>query len=124
MRRRGDKDFKAVNIKSIVLIWAILILAAGCLAKKAPPVPWESIVPRRIVDLQATPREGRLLLEWKTPKENTDKTPLTDLVGFRILRSEGALVGDECRGCGEKPKVIYEMKVTKENFVPSKRISI
>lgn len=102
----------------------LLIVDVGGCAKKAPPVAWETIVPRRIVDLQATPREGRLLLEWKTPKENTDKTPLTNLASFRILRSEGTLVGDECKGCGEKPKVIYEMKLATENFVPGKRISI
>ena len=61
-------------------------------------MPWSSVVPRRIVDLVATPREDRLLLEWATPKENTDKTPLTDLVEFKILRAEGVLVGDECKG--------------------------
>lgn len=96
---------------------------AGC-AKKGPPVAWETIVPGRIGDLQATPREDRLLLEWKTPKENTDKTPLTNLTSFRILRSEGTLAGDECRGCGEKPQVIYEMKVTPESFAPGKKVSI
>ncbi len=101
----------------------MLVLTAGC-AKKGPPVPWDSIVPMRIVDLQATPREDRLLLEWKTPKENTDKTPLTDLVTFQVLRSEGVLVGDECRGCGGKPKVVYEMKLRREDFVPGKRMAL
>ena len=97
--------------------------ASGC-AKKGPPVSWDTIVPMRIVDLQALPREGRVLLEWKTPKENTDKSPLTDFVSFQIFRSEGVLVGDECKGCGEKPKIVYEMKLTKEDFVPSKKMSI
>jgi len=83
--------------KITILFWMLLIFATGC-AKKAPPVPWSSVVPRRIVDLVATPREDRLLLEWATPKENTDKTPLTDLVEFKILRAEGVLVGDECKG--------------------------
>jgi len=106
-----------------ILLLAMLVAAVGC-AKKGPPVPWESIVPMRIVDLQAVSREGRLLLEWRTPKENTDKTPLTDLVSFQILRSEGILVGEECKGCGGKPKVVYEMKVTPENFVPGKKMSI
>ncbi|HMK74858.1 MAG TPA: hypothetical protein VK568_01615 [Thermodesulfobacteriota bacterium] len=106
-----------------ILLLAMLVAAVGC-AKKGPPVPWESIVPMRIVDLQAVSREGRLPLEWRTPKENTDKTPLTDLVSFQILRSEGILVGEECKGCGGKPKVVYEMKVTPENFVPGKKMSI
>jgi fibronectin type 3 domain-containing protein len=108
--------------KATIFLWMLLILMTAC-AKKGPPVPWESIVPKRIVDLQAIPREGRLLLEWTTPKENTDKTPLTDLIGFQILRSEGVLVGDECRGCGEKKKVVHEIKLTKENFVPGKRMA-
>ena len=106
-----------------ILLWIAPLLLEGC-AKKENPVPWDSIVPKRIVDLVATPREDRLLLEWTIPKENTDKTPLTDLVEFKILRSEGVLVGEECRGCGGKPKVVYEMKLTKEGMVPGKKVSV
>jgi len=108
---------------TIIFLMAILIFSGGC-AKKGPPVPWDSIVPRRIVDLIATPREDRLLLEWTTPKENTDKTPLTDLAEFKILRSEGVLIGDGCRGCGEKPKVVHEMKLAKESVVPGKKMAL
>jgi fibronectin type 3 domain-containing protein len=112
-----------LRIITIIFLTAILSLSVGC-AKKGPPVPWESIVPKRIVDLVATPREDRLLLEWTIPKENTDKSPLTDLVEFKILRSEGVLIGDECRGCGEKPKVVYEMKLAKEKVVPGKKMAV
>jgi fibronectin type 3 domain-containing protein len=98
-----------LKIKIILLLWIILIVVSAC-AKKGPPVPWESIVPKRIVDLRAMPRESRLLLEWSVPKENTDKSVLTDLAGFKILRSEGVLIGEECKGCGEKKTVIHEMK--------------
>ena len=129
-RIRGGSDRLVIiggilkfEISAIFLLSVILLVLSAC-AKKGPPVPWESIVPMRIVDLQAVPREGRLRLEWKTPKENTDKTPLTDLVSFQILRSEGVLVGEECKGCGGKPKLVYEMKVTPENFVPGKKMSI
>ena len=87
-------------------------------------MPWDSIVPKRIVDLVATPREDRLLLEWTIPKENTDKTSLTDLAEFKILRSEGVLIGEECRGCGEKPKVVREMKLSKEDLAPGKKMAI
>ncbi len=106
-----------------MLLMMLGLLMGGC-AKKAPPVSWDTVIPLRIVNFVATPREGRLLLEWTIPKENTDKTPLTDLLEFKILRSEGVLVGDECRGCGEKPKVVYEMKLTKENFVPGKKVAL
>lgn len=93
----------------IILLIAFLMVVSGC-AKKGPPVALETIVPKRIVDLRATPREGRVLLEWSVPKENTDKSVLTDLAGFKILRSEGVLIGEECQGCGEKKTVVHEMK--------------
>ncbi len=112
-----------MKAKTLILLWAIAILAVDC-AKKAPPVSYERIVPKRIVDLQGTPRNVGVLLDWKTPKENTDKTPLTNLVSFQIFRSEGTLVGNECKGCGEKPKMIYEMKVAPEDFAPGKKVSI
>ena len=109
--------------KATIFLWILLMVAGGC-AKKGSPVPLESIVPKRIVDLQATPREGRLLLEWTVPKENTDKSPLTDLVGFEILRSEGVLIGDECRGCGEKTKVVHEMKLGRQEEAKKNRMAI
>jgi fibronectin type 3 domain-containing protein len=110
-------------VKIVVLMMALLVMVGAC-GKKAPPVPWVSIVPKRIVDLIALPREGHLLLEWTAPKENTDKTPLIDLEGFQVLRSEGLLVEDQCRGCGERPKPVYEMKLEGKGEETGKRLSI
>jgi hypothetical protein len=109
--------------KTVILLMALLVLIGAC-GKKAPPVPWESIVPKRIVDLAALPRGGRVLLEWTAPKENTDKTPLTDLESFQVLRSEGFFVGDQCTGCGEKPKPVYEMKLDGKGEEKGKKLSI
>jgi len=121
--RRNWKDSEMVNTRRMIVLMAILTLAMGC-AKKGAPVSWESIVPKRIVDLVAMPREGRLLLEWSVPKENTDKSPLTDLAGFKISRSEGTLVGDECRGCGEKAKIVHEIKFDIKEEVKVKRMAV
>jgi fibronectin type 3 domain-containing protein len=112
-------------IKKIItiLLWIILLLVAAC-GKKAPPVPWESIVPKRIVDLVAVPREGGIFLQWTSPEENTDKSMLTDLEKFQVLRSDGILVGGECKGCGEKPKVVYEMKLDGKAEDKSKKITV
>lgn len=112
-----------MRARKISVLLGLILVASAC-AKKGPPVPWDSIVPKRIVDLQAIPREGRLLLEWTAPKENTDKTPLTDSVRFQILRSEGVLVGDECKGCGEKTKVVHEMKLGSQEEGKKKRMAI
>jgi len=102
----------------------ILILLIGACGKKAPPVPWETVVPKRIVNLEAMSREGGILLEWTAPKENTDKTPLVDLTEFEILRSEGILIAEECKGCGEKPKVIHTMKLDRKEEIKGKKVSI
>ncbi len=112
-----------MNRKIVIIIFLILLLASAC-GQKAPPVPWSTVVPKRIVDLEAKPREERLLLEWTFPKENTDKSVLTDLSEFKILRSEGNLIGDECRGCGEKPKVVFEAKLDRKGEDKGKRMSL
>jgi hypothetical protein len=110
-------------MKAIILTCVLLMVMVGC-GRKAPPVPWESIVPKRIVDLQGMVREGRLLLEWTAPKENTDKSVVTDLVSFQVLRAEGNLVSGECKGCVGLPKVVFEMKLEKAEEVQGKKVSI
>jgi fibronectin type 3 domain-containing protein len=109
--------------KAIIFLWAILVLVGGCGIKK-PPVPWESVVPKRIVDLEAIPREEHLLLEWTSPKESTDKSPLIDLAKFQIFRSEGILIAGECRGCGEKIKMVHEMKLDGKEEIRGKKMSV
>lgn len=106
-----------------IFLIAVLTFLNGC-GIKARPVPWDTVVPKRIVDLETILREGRLLLEWTSPKENTDKSPLTDLATFRIFRSEGTLVRGECSGCGEQAKLVYEMKVDGGEEITGKKISI
>ena len=98
-------------MKAKIVFLITLLMVVGCGIKK-PPVPWESVVPKRTVDLEALPRDSRLFLEWSVPKENTDKSPLTDLAEFKVLRSEGNLIAGECRGCGEKKEVISEIRVS------------
>jgi len=123
MRPMGNINSNALTTRVIILFSALLLLTTGC-GKKAPPVPWETVVPKRIVDLEAISREGRLLLQWTFPKENTDKSILTDLAGFHILRSEGVLIGEECKGCGEKAKVVYEMKFNSKDEMQGKKMSV
>jgi fibronectin type 3 domain-containing protein len=112
-----------MKVMTFFLLMFVIVLLGGC-GVKGPPVPWETVVPKRIVDLEAIPREERLLLEWTSPKENTDKSPLVDLAKFQVLRSEGTLVAGECRGCGEKPKMIYELKVEGKEKMRGMKVSV
>ena len=43
---------------------------------------------------------------------------------FKILRSEGVLIGEECKGCGEKTKVVHEMKLDSKEEDKKKRMAI
>lgn len=97
------------------LICLFFFFGGGACGKKGPPIPWSTVVPKRIVDVEAKSREGRLLIEWTLPKENMDKSPLKDLAQFKILKSEGDLIKGECRGCGEKTEVLYEGKLNLED---------
>jgi hypothetical protein len=106
----------------VIVLLALSSLLWGC-GLKAAPVARDTIVPKRIVDLQAIPRESELFLMWTAPKDNSDKTVLTDLEKFQILRSEGVLIADECRGCGEESKVIYEMALNSPEEIKGKKIS-
>ena len=79
----------------------------GACGKKGPPVSFDRIVPEAITDLEASVREGRVILEWLLPRENTDGSDLVDLVGFKVLRE--SLEGEECKGCPERLVPIAEV---------------
>jgi len=119
----GGRNQRLLNTITMLALGAVLLLAVGC-GKKALPVSWDTIVPKRIVDLEALSRDNGVLLQWTAPKENTDKSEVTDLGSFTVLRSEGDLIGDACRGCGENPRVIHEMKVGGKEQVAGKKMSL
>ena len=123
LRSKHSLSVDTMNRRTIILFLFVLLLAFAC-GKKAPPVPWASIVPKRIVDLAAVSREGGIFLEWTIPKENTDKSILVDLEKFQVMRSEGILVGEGCTGCGEKPKIVHEMKVDNKPEDRGKKVTV
>jgi fibronectin type 3 domain-containing protein len=114
-----------LKIRKALILWCIIsIVVLGACGKKGPPMPWRFFVPKRIVDLEAMPREGGLFLTWTAPKENTDNSPLTNLAKFQVLRSEGNLVNGECQGCGGMPEVVYEMKLESKEEATGKKITV
>jgi hypothetical protein len=120
LRSLWDVNF----MKKIIFLLSLSLLLVGACGKKGPPMPWELFVPKRIVDLEAIPREGGLFLIWTVPRENTDNTPLTDLTKFQVLRSEGKLVNGECQGCGGKLQMVYEMKLERKEEAKGKKINL
>ncbi len=84
----------------------LFFLWAAC-GRKGPPVSFDRIVPEAIADLEASVREGRVILQWSLPRENTDGSDLVDLVGFKVLR--GYIEGEECKGCPERLVPVAEV---------------
>ncbi len=104
---------RRISLLSVLI--PLLILWAGC-GKKGPPVSYDRIVPKMVNDLGASVREGRVILRWSLPRENTDGAKLVDLKGFMILR--GSFEGEECKGCPERLIPIAEVDLaSREQYV-------
>lgn len=87
------------GIRLLPCFISLFLLWLGC-GVKEPPIPFDLIVPKPVGDLAVLVREGRVILHWSLPRENTDGSDLVDLVGFKVLRE--SLEGEECRGCPER----------------------
>ena len=94
----------------------------GACGKKGPPVSFDRIVPEVITDLEASVREGRVILAWSLPRENTDGSDLVDLVGFKVLK--GSLEGEECKGCPERLVPIAEVDLVsgEDHWIEANRV--
>jgi fibronectin type 3 domain-containing protein len=104
---------KRISVLSFLI--PLLILWVGC-GKKAPPVSLDRIVPKVVNDLDASVREGRVILRWSLPHENTDGSKLVDLQGFKVLRE--SFEGEECKGCPERLAPIAEVDLaSREQYV-------
>ncbi len=72
--------------KTTIAFFAVLLFF-GC-GKKADPVLPVYVAPKPVKNLTAVIRPESIVLLWKAPKKNTNDSPLVDLDGFRIFRSE------------------------------------
>ncbi|UCD70820.1 MAG: hypothetical protein JSW70_07390 [Syntrophobacterales bacterium] len=104
VRLGGQASNRRIFLLSVLIPLFIPVVSCG---KKAPPVSFDRIVPEAIADMEASVREGRVILQWSLPEENTDGSDLVDLVGFKVLR--GFLEGEECKGCPERVVPIAEV---------------
>lgn len=88
------------------VLWCITPFS-GC-GKKGDPTAPVAIVPERINDLKAYPRERAIILSWSIPEENTDGSPLLDLKGFKILRNETD-IKQGCLNCPKRFSLLYDI---------------
>jgi fibronectin type 3 domain-containing protein len=73
-----------------LIIFLGACLTCGC-GKKMAPIPPDSLVPGEVRNFSVRQDGQAVRLEWLFPRVNIDNQPLTDIQGFRILRSQEAL---------------------------------
>lgn len=86
-------------LKNIFLLVVISGFIFSC-GRKSIPLPPLTVVPEPIKDLKSIVRHEGVLLIWAPPERNNDGTPLENLMGFKVLRSE-VPVDVECKECVE-----------------------
>lgn len=69
----------------------LAVMACGC-GKKMAPIPPDSLVPGEVRNFTVRQDGQSLIVQWLFPRVNIDNQPLTDIQGFRILRSQATLL--------------------------------
>ena len=98
---------KRILIPFIAVGFIVGCLVASC-GVKAPPLPPEFVVPKKIDDLKVKKEDGGVLLKWTKPKENTDDSTLDDLLGFRVFRKDIPDEDIDCPPCSGEFEEIYD----------------
>ncbi|HSR09925.1 MAG TPA: hypothetical protein VLS90_00670 [Thermodesulfobacteriota bacterium] len=95
---------------TVTLLLSLALLSLSACGKKGNPVPPESMIPGRISDLRAWPREGTVFLGWTIPNKNTNDSPLLDLMGFRVFRESRPVAG-ACETCPAQVQPVAEIEM-------------
>jgi hypothetical protein len=76
-------------MRGSVRLCAVLLALAGC-GKKSAPIPPERLVPREVKVTSARNDAEGVRLVWAAPKRKINGQPLEGLLGFAVLRADGA----------------------------------
>ena len=79
-----------------LLVFMLLLVAAGSCGKKGDPRSPELATPKTITDLRARSVPAGIVLTWERPTEYVDGSALKDLASFVIFRKE---VSQSCPDC-------------------------
>ncbi len=83
------------------MAWVLLILALVSCGKKANPVIPVKILPKEVDTLGYQVKGKSLVVSWAIPKQNTDGSPLKDLMGFKVRKGQWP-TRDFCATCPEQ----------------------
>lgn len=81
------KSFAGIKKSGIIFVCLVILLLAAC-GRKSDVVAPKTTIPAAPKGLIAVSHDQVAVLRWIRPAQNTDKSKLTDLAGFVILRRE------------------------------------
>lgn len=84
------------RFQHILLLALVAVIAAGC-GKMGPVQPLQKELPAPVANVSLQQKGTALLLSWDIPTKNQDGSPLEDLKGFNIYKSDY----DLAKGCPE-----------------------
>jgi hypothetical protein len=84
--RRHDSASQRLSASALIIFF-LLILAAGC-GKKLYPIPPDAVLPAPPREFRVSQEGDALVVSWLFPKEDLMGRPLTQLQGFRLQRGE------------------------------------
>lgn len=76
-------------LAGVLLLAATTTALAGC-GRRVAPRPPEDVRPQTILDLNARPRDGAIVLSWGRPEAYVDGSRMRDLGHFEVQRATGA----------------------------------
>lgn len=82
--------------RALLLLCALLLTVSGC-GKVGPVQPLQKALPQAAANLSLQQKGTALLLAWDIPTLNQDGSPLEDLEGFAVYKSDY----DLAKGCPE-----------------------
>ncbi|HEY4715618.1 MAG TPA: hypothetical protein VII00_00755 [bacterium] len=91
-----------------IIFFIIFFAALPSCGKKGIPLPPLTIIPAAITDVKTVIRDEGIYIIWTPPTKNIDDSPLENLKGFKILRSESP-VGLTCEKCLEIFAPMYDV---------------
>ena len=88
------------------ILFCVLLLVSSCGKKGDPGLPI-TVAPQPVKKFQVVARAEAVILLWRAPEQNADDSPLLNLSGFKIFRSEMP-IEKACLRCPRDYTMIFD----------------
>jgi len=93
--------------RAVFFCSALALLAAPACGRKGDPFLSVPLAPSKVRAPGAVARPGGIMLQWQSPRDNTDDSDLRDLAGFYIYRAQEPF-DDYCATCPSRYELLFD----------------